>query len=249
MVKLSAFQYKYSFKREYSFYHPSVTCFIVANEDVIVHDYEGRKFESQLVATVGAYVELSYYAKAYFGARKTSREAYSVKETSSAERPSIYVKSAAQAAVLKQKRLTSSVEADTRGATIGILFLRAMTLMDFVKIMFSSVLLLHYAWLALEVMFRSWLLINFLRLHRSSPLILFVKEKSRNKDRRLDTAKTARIYLVSRLNQEVALSFLKQRSRIWKWSLKPLESIVIKTCSKLFCLKEKDLLKYSGIWS
>ncbi|GMI69426.1 hypothetical protein like AT1G02890 [Hibiscus trionum] len=46
----------------------------------------------------------------------TSKEADSVKETSRAERVSIYGKRAAQAAVLQQKRPTSSVEADISGS-------------------------------------------------------------------------------------------------------------------------------------
>lgn len=83
-----------------------ITCFIVVNKAVIVHDYEGGKIESQLVPTVDVYVELSYYARAYLGARSTSREANSVKETTRAERASVYAKSVAQ-----------SVEADTTSAT------------------------------------------------------------------------------------------------------------------------------------
>ncbi|KAK8509843.1 hypothetical protein V6N12_001915 [Hibiscus sabdariffa] len=48
----------------------------------------------------------------------TSKEADSAKETSRAERASIYAKRAAQAAVLQQKRPTSSVEADIIGASL-----------------------------------------------------------------------------------------------------------------------------------
>ncbi|WRX19689.1 Glycoside hydrolase family 38 [Theobroma cacao] len=42
--------------------------FPVVNEDVIVHDSEGREIESQLVPPVDAYVDLrNYYVRAYFG--------------------------------------------------------------------------------------------------------------------------------------------------------------------------------------
>ncbi|TYH96067.1 hypothetical protein ES332_A12G153200v1 [Gossypium tomentosum] len=47
----------------------------------------------------------------------TSKEAVSLKETSRAERASIYAKRAVQAAVSQQKRATSSVEADITGAS------------------------------------------------------------------------------------------------------------------------------------
>ncbi|XWS76554.1 hypothetical protein CRYUN_Cryun01aG0186400 [Craigia yunnanensis] len=47
----------------------------------------------------------------------TSKEAVFVKETSRAERASVYAKSAAQAAALQQKRPTSSVEADITGGS------------------------------------------------------------------------------------------------------------------------------------
>ncbi|XWS46676.1 hypothetical protein CRYUN_Cryun14cG0088200 [Craigia yunnanensis] len=65
----------------------------------------------------------------YFGARlllvdslmlpggSTSKEADAVKETSRAERASVYAKRAAQAAALQQKRPTSSVEADITGGS------------------------------------------------------------------------------------------------------------------------------------
>ncbi|XVF21951.1 hypothetical protein REPUB_Repub12eG0133400 [Reevesia pubescens] len=65
----------------------------------------------------------------YFGARllvvdslllpggSTSKEADVVKETSRAERASVYAKRAAQAAALQQKRPTSSVEADITGGS------------------------------------------------------------------------------------------------------------------------------------
>ncbi|GMJ09448.1 hypothetical protein HRI_004614100 [Hibiscus trionum] len=40
----------------------------VVNEDIVVHDSEGRKIESQLVPIVDAYVDLrNYYARAYLG--------------------------------------------------------------------------------------------------------------------------------------------------------------------------------------
>ena len=40
----------------------------VVNEDVIVHDSEGRKVESQLIPPVDAYVDLrNYYVRAYLG--------------------------------------------------------------------------------------------------------------------------------------------------------------------------------------
>ncbi|GMJ09449.1 hypothetical protein like AT5G13980 [Hibiscus trionum] len=41
---------------------------LVVNEDIVVHDSEGRKIESQLVPIVDAYVDLrNYYARAYLG--------------------------------------------------------------------------------------------------------------------------------------------------------------------------------------
>ena len=42
----------------------------VVNEEVIVHDSEGRKVESQLIPLVDAYVNLrNYYVKAYLGSK------------------------------------------------------------------------------------------------------------------------------------------------------------------------------------
>ncbi|XP_022741323.1 probable alpha-mannosidase At5g13980 [Durio zibethinus] len=51
--------------------------FPVVNEDVIVHDSEGRKIESQLVPTVDAYVDLrNYYVRAYLGSNPNAVPKY-----------------------------------------------------------------------------------------------------------------------------------------------------------------------------
>ncbi|KAK5794465.1 hypothetical protein PVK06_035693 [Gossypium arboreum] len=171
--------------------------------------------------------------KHILGARKTSREAYSVKETSRAERPSIYVKSAAQAAVLKQKRQTSSVEADTTGATIDVLFLRAITLVDFVKIMFSSVLLLHYAWLALEVMFRSW-------LNQEVALRQFLETKVKDLEVELETA---REYCDKNMQQ--AVLFERERFTQIQWDME----LVWKQCLEMELKLKNDQVEKAHVES